>query len=224
LLLCGGTVLKKPGDLNRQVVFVIDDHPIVSFGLVEMVKDVAPHARIRQFSALKDAAHHAVREFPALVISDFHLRDVQPETFIGLFETLFPAIPVLITSNDEVVMTQLKRHHAERFVAVSKLTAFSRLLELIRTALTQANIDTLNVPSLSRGLTHKQVQVLELIGAGLSNKEIALLLHISVETVKGHVKDILERLKAKNRMEASIIYRHAQIQQISPAEPSLHNN
>jgi len=36
-----------------------------------------------------------------------------------------------------------------------------------------------------------------------------------VETVKGHVKDILERLKAKNRMEASIIYRHTQIQKHS---------
>jgi DNA-binding NarL/FixJ family response regulator len=217
-------VLRRPDDLNRQVVFVIDDHPIVSFGLVEMVKDVAPHARIRQFSALKDAAHHAVREFPALVISDFHLRDVQTETFVGLFETLFPAIPVLITANDEKVMTQLKRHQADRFVATSKWTPFPRLLELIRMALAQANIDILNVPPLSRGLTQKQVQVLELIGAGLSNKEIANRLHISVETVKGHVKDILERLKAKNRMEASIIYRHAQIQHVSLPEPSLHNN
>ena len=217
-------MLKRPDDLNRQVVFVIDDHPIVSFGLVEMVKDVAPHARIRQFSTLKDAAHHAVREFPALIISDFHLRDVQPETFIGLFETLFPAIPVLITANDERVMTQLKRHQSDRFVAISKLTAFPKLLEMIRMALAQANIDILNVPPLSRGLTHKQVQVLELIGAGLSNKEIAAQLYISVETVKGHVKDILERLKAKNRMEASIIYRHAQIQHGTLPEPSLHNN
>ncbi len=217
-------MLKRLVDLDRQVVFVIDDHPIVSFGLVEMVKDVAPHARIRQFSALKDAAHHAVREFPAMVISDFHLRDVQPETFIGLFETLFPSIPVLITANDEMVMTQLKRYQSDRFVAISKLTAFPKLLELIRMALAQANIDVLNMPPLSRGLTHKQVQVLELIGAGLSNKEIAARLYISVETVKGHVKDILERLKAKNRMEASIIYRHAQIQHCTLPEPSLHNN
>lgn len=216
-------MLKRPDDLDRQVVFVIDDHPIVSFGLVEMVKDVAPHARIRQFSSLKDAAHHAVHEFPALLISDFHLRDVQPETFIGLFETLFPVIPVLITANDAMVMMQLKRYHSDRFLAVSKMTAVPKLLELIRMTLIQANIETVNVPPLSRGLTHKQVQVLELIGAGLSNKEIASRLFISVETVKGHVKDILDRLKAKNRIEASIIYRHAQIQQFSPSEPSLHN-
>lgn len=217
-------VLKKLDGLERQVVFVIDDHPIVSFGLVEMVKDVAPHARIRQFSTLKEAARHAVAEFPALVISDFHLRDVQPETFVGLFETLFPAIPVLITANDDKVMGQLKRHPSDRFIAFSKFTPFAKLIDLIRIGLARANIDLLEIPTLSRGLTHKQTEVLELIGAGHSNKEIAALMNISVETVKGHVKDILERLKAKNRMEASIIYRHTQIQQNSPAEPSLHNN
>lgn len=216
-------MLKKRENLERQVVFVIDDHPIVSFGLVELVKDVAPHARIRQFSTLKEAARHAVREFPALIISDFHLRDVHPDTFIGLFETLFPAIPVLITSNDNQVMAQLKRHQLDRFIAFSKFTPFPKLIDLIRMGLALANIDLLEIPKHSRGLTHKQVEVLELIGAGHSNKEIAAMLIISVETVKGHVKDILERLNAKNRMEAAIIYRHTQMQQSRPAEPSLHN-
>lgn len=216
-------MVNKRGNLERQVVFVIDDHPIVSFGLVELVKDVAPHARIRQFSTLKEAARHAVREFPALIISDFHLRDIHPDTFVGLFETLFPAIPVLITSNDDKVMAQLKRHQLDRFVAFSKFTPFPKLIDLVRMGLALANIDLLEIRKPSRGLTHKQIEVLELIGAGHSNKEIAALLLISVETVKGHVKDILERLNAKNRMEASIIYRHKQMRQTSPAEPSLHN-
>lgn len=217
-------MVKKLDYLERQVVFVVDDHPIVSFGLVEMVKDVAPHARIRQFSTLKEAARHAVVEFPALIISDFHLRDVQADTFIGLFETLFPVIPVLITANDDKVMGQLKRHQIDRFIAFSKFTPFPKLIDLIRVGLAQANIDLLEMPTVSRSLTHKQVEVLELIGAGHSNKEIATLLSISVETVKGHVKEILERLKAKNRMEASIIYRHTQIRKNSRTEPSLHNN
>ncbi|HEX4879115.1 MAG TPA: response regulator transcription factor [Limnobacter sp.] len=216
-------MVKKPDSLDRQVVYVIDDHPIVSFGLVEMVKDVAPHARIRQFSTLKEAARHAVLEFPAIVITDFHLRDVQADTFIGLFETLFPVIPVLITANDDKVMGQLRRFDLERFIAFSKFTPFPKLIELIRSGLRMAGVELLEIPKLTRGLTQKQVEVLELIGAGHSNKEIAIFLNISVETVKGHVKDILERLKAKNRMEASIIFRHAQIQQNGQAEASLHN-
>jgi DNA-binding NarL/FixJ family response regulator len=215
---------KRLESLERQIVYVIDDHPIISFGLVEMVKDVAPHARIRQFSTLKEAARFAIEEFPALIITDFHLRDVQPETFIGLFETLFPEIPVLITANDEKVMGQLRRHQLDRFIAFSKFTPFAKMMELIRVGLSQAKIDLLQIPAVSKALTQKQVEVLELIGAGRSNKEIAQLLKISVKTVKGHVKDILDRLKAKNRMEASIIYRHTQIQKHGSPEPSLHNN
>lgn len=219
-----GTVTNRIESQERQVVFVIDDHPIISFGLVEMVKDVAPHARIRQFSALKEAARHAVREFPALIITDFHLRDVQVDTFIGLFETLFPSIPVLLTANDEEVMRQLKRHPNERFVAFSKYTPYTKLVELIRFGLSQAHIGMVDLPTPSKGLTHKQEEVMELIAAGHSNKEIATALAISVETVKGHVKDILERLRAKNRMEASMIYRRTQIQVTLHSETSLHNN
>ncbi len=65
--------------------------------------------------------------------------------------------------------------------------------------------------------------MLELIGAGHTNKEIATQLAISVATVKGHVKEILERLNAKNRMEASFIYRQGRSHKSNPSEPSLLN-
>lgn len=209
--------------VEKPVVFVIDDQPIICFGFAEMINDIAPQSRIRQFSSLKDAARHAIEEFPSLIISDFHLRDVHSDTFFGLFETLFPGIPVLITANDDKVMGQLKRHQLDRFVAFSRELSIAKLFDMLRIGLRRANIELLQMPILSKHLTQKQVEVLELIGAGHSNKEIASCLKISVETVKGHVKDILERLQAKNRVEASIIYRQTQIQKLSAPEPSLLN-
>ncbi|HEY1059425.1 MAG TPA: response regulator transcription factor [Limnobacter sp.] len=214
------------GHLNERIdlpqVFVIDDHPIVSFGLLALVKDLAPGVRTRQFSNLKEAAQAAVRDFPALVITDFYLNDVRPESFVGLFDTLFPNIPVLISANDAPVMTQLKRQDSQRFSVFSKLTPFPKLMEHVRHALDQAGLYTAPVHSLpAKQLTHKQTQVLELIGAGLTNKDIAVTLNISLETVKGHVKDILERLNAKNRMEATVIYKHAQVHQV---HDGVHHN
>lgn len=214
---------KKFDASDRQVVFVIDEHPIISFGLVEMVKDVAPQARTRQFSNLKDAARHAVTEFPALVITDFHLKDLHPESFVGLFEALFPKIPVLITDNSEAVMRQLHRYQMERFTALHKHTPLARIIEILRGLLQQADIGTTEPPRMTKHLTNKQVEVLELIGTGYSNREIGELMGISVETVKGHVKEILERMNARNRMEAAIIYRHASLQQAQGAELTLHN-
>ena len=52
------------------------------------------------------------------------------------------------------------------------------------------------------GLTLRQGQALELLLQGLANKQIAAALNLSEHTVKDHVAAILERLGARNRVEA----------------------
>jgi len=51
-------------------------------------------------------------------------------------------------------------------------------------------------------LTRRERQIVQLIGEGLSNKEIASTLHIEIATVKNHVHNILEKLSVGNRTEA----------------------
>lgn len=216
----------------KNPVYVIDDHPIISFGLVEMLKDLAPYAQIRQFSKLSDA----VRELnpdapPALIVTDYSLSDVPPGSFVRLFEDFFPRVPVLITDNSMDVMRELSINKLDRFVVFSKLTPFYRLTEILREGLISGGFHT-PMPNVSplqahprhvahstigvggdrKPLTVKQVEVLEYICSGMSNKEIADTMHISAETVKGHVKDILDRLQVKNRMEAAAFYRQARRQ------------
>lgn len=50
-------------------------------------------------------------------------------------------------------------------------------------------------------LTRRELQVLRLMSKGLTNKEIAEELFISLNTVKGYVKEIMAKLGSKNRME-----------------------
>lgn len=52
------------------------------------------------------------------------------------------------------------------------------------------------------GLTRREVEVLQLVSQGRSNREIAGLLHISENTVKNHVRRLLEKLGAASRTEA----------------------
>ncbi len=54
-------------------------------------------------------------------------------------------------------------------------------------------------------LSQRQHQILELISRGLTNKEIAAQLDISLESVKSHIKIILEKLGAASRAEAASI-------------------
>jgi len=52
-------------------------------------------------------------------------------------------------------------------------------------------------------LTSRERQVIELLGEGLSNKEIATRLHIAVHTVKSHVHNVLEKLALRSRLEVA---------------------
>jgi two-component system, NarL family, response regulator len=61
--------------------------------------------------------------------------------------------------------------------------------------------DSLTHPALSQ----RELQVLEYMAAGKSNKEIAQVIHVSEHTVKAHVKSILAKMHANGRTEAIAI-------------------
>jgi DNA-binding NarL/FixJ family response regulator len=52
-------------------------------------------------------------------------------------------------------------------------------------------------------LTERERQVIDLLGEGLSNKEIAARLHIAIHTVKSHVHNVLEKLALHTRLEVA---------------------
>jgi DNA-binding NarL/FixJ family response regulator len=53
-------------------------------------------------------------------------------------------------------------------------------------------------------LTARETEILRLIADGRANTEIAESLHIGLGTVKGHVRDILEKLSAADRTQAAV--------------------
>ena len=54
-------------------------------------------------------------------------------------------------------------------------------------------------------LTARELEVLKLVARGMSNKDVADELYISENTVKNHVRNILEKLQIHSRMEAVMI-------------------
>ena len=63
-------------------------------------------------------------------------------------------------------------------------------------------------------LTEREIDVLECLKKGLTNKEIGIVLNITSHTVKAHVSAILEKLKCRNRTDAviSAITRHQDLE------------
>ncbi len=54
-------------------------------------------------------------------------------------------------------------------------------------------------------LTQRETEILRLISDGSANSEIAEMLHIGLGTVKGHIRDILEKLSASDRTQAAVV-------------------
>lgn len=57
-------------------------------------------------------------------------------------------------------------------------------------------------PAVSSRLTHRQVQLMNLVADGLSNKEIATSLNLSQYTVKNHLRRVMRQVEATNRYDA----------------------
>jgi DNA-binding NarL/FixJ family response regulator len=69
------------------------------------------------------------------------------------------------------------------------------------------------------GLTGRELQVLQLIADGLSNKQIAGRLHLSLHTVKNHVHNLLGKLAAEGRYQAVRFAHQKQWLKAAPADP-----
>lgn len=68
------------------------------------------------------------------------------------------------------------------------------------------------VPNLVEPLTEREIEVLELIGQGMGNREIAEKLFLSEKTVKTHVANILQKLQVKSRTQAALYFKeHLQL-------------
>lgn len=78
----------------------------------------------------------------------------------------------------------------------------------------------LDWPGKAEGLTERESQVLVLVAEGLTNKEIATTLYVSVETVKTHLRQILAKLEVRNRVEATaFVVRTGAFARYQPATP-----
>jgi DNA-binding NarL/FixJ family response regulator len=79
-------------------------------------------------------------------------------------------------------------------------TIATRILQEFR----QPDPDAAQAPDSSEDLTLREIEVLEEVVTGATNKEIAERLHITENTVKIHLRNILEKLHVQNRIQAAV--------------------
>lgn len=189
-------------------VLVIDDHPAFRTGLRTIIGDAPGMVVVGEAGSGAEAEALFRSQRPDVALVDLVLPDMTGAELIARLRNEFPdgAFIVLTTFSGEEDIHRAITAGARGYLL--KDTSGADLVGAIRSARTG---DLQLPPALAerlaqrstRELSSRELEVLEMIVEGRSNREIATSLHISDSTVKAHVAGILKKLDASDRTEAA---------------------
>ncbi len=178
-----GEAAVEQADLVRPDVVIMDINLPGLNGLqaTRELKDRCPDVKVIMLTAYddKEQIYHAIRAGA----SAYHAKDVSPERLIGVIRRVYEGQYVV----DETVLY-------ERGIADWLLRKFKRF---------GGGVFSADEEFLSP-LTPREMEILELVVQGMSNRKIAYQLGISRQTVKNHMTAILRKLGATGRTEAAV--------------------
>ena len=192
-------------------LLVVDDHPVLREGLAALIASQPDMTLVAEAATGKDAVDLFRVHRPDVTIMDLRLPDMNGIAAIAAIREQSPnaRIIVLTTYLGDVQAERALKAGAYAFLL--KATLRTDLLDTIRAV----NRGHKRVPvevasemaeySGGDSLTPRETEVLELVASGNSNKIIAERLEIAEDTVKTHIRSILEKLGANDRTHAVTI-------------------
>ena len=192
----------------RHRVLIADDHPVVRAGLAAVITQ-EPDLEIVAQAEDGERAVALFREHqPDIVLMDLRMPQVGGVEAIDRITAEFPGarILALTTYEGDADIRRALRAWARGYLLKDML--LSDVITAIRTVLRGERVIPAAVatrlaefPERS-DLTERELEVLHLVGRGLSNKEVAKVIGRMDETVKIHLKNIFAKLGVADRTEA----------------------
>ncbi|KAB8318812.1 response regulator transcription factor [Tolypothrix campylonemoides VB511288] len=210
--------LNLPANVSVLRILIVEDDPMMQLGLEQ---SLMAHPQLEIVGQAEDGylgVQAALKLKPGLVVMDIGLPRLDG---IAATQQIKAALP-----ETHVVMLTSHQTDTEIIAALSsgadayciKGASVERLLSAIAAAVEGATyldpqiarrvIDNLKPPSPSgnaANLSQRELEVLKLMVEGLSNPEIAEKLYLSPNTVKTHVRGIMNKLSVDDRVQAAVV-------------------
>ena len=198
-------------DQTRIRVLSVDNHPLLREGIAAIINDQPDMVVVAQAADGREAIQQFRAHRPDITLLDLKFRDISGiETMIAIHRE-FPGARIVVLTIFEGDIDIRRALEARAHGYLLKSTPPKELVKVIR----QVHAGKKHVPAAvaaclaehlsEKDLSERETQVLQHVAGGNRNRDIAERLLITEETVKVHVKHIMEKLGAHDRTHAFAI-------------------
>src|SRR5262252_451809 len=198
-------------DQTRIRILCVDDHPLLREGITAIINNQPDMLLVAQASSGSEAIQTFPQQMPDVTLMDLRLPDMSGIDVLIAIRADFPeARIIMLTTFEGDVEIQRSLEAGARGYLLKSMPP-KELVEGIR----QVYAGKKRIPPQlaaqlaehlgAERLTEREIEVLRRIAGGNRNRDIAEQLFISEETVKVHIKHIMEKLGASDRTQAVTI-------------------
>jgi len=197
---------------QRKTVLLVDDHPVVSAGIRLLLNDSPEFAICGEAADIENARRKTETLRPDLIVADLQMGRQSVLDVIGDFLTIHPPARILVYSNQEEIAYARRVLRAGAQGYMMKSAGLQMLVEALRALargdrwfspqVQRAFLEELATGKAMEGapidlLSNRELQVFQLLGAGLSSSKIAVELGLSIKTVGSYRENLKIKLGMK---------------------------
>lgn len=201
--------------MSKTKIVVVDDHSLFRRGLVSLLSDMQDFRIVGEAGNGKDAVQVVEETHPDIVLMDINMPVMNGVDALVTIRQVLPdqkVIMLTISQNDDDLIGAIAAgangyllKNAEPDVLRNTIIQVLQGNSVLSPEVTEKVFESLRRAQQVQGqslLSSREVEVLNLMAKGHTTRQIADSLYISENTVKTHIRHILEKLEANNRAQA----------------------